>query len=208
MATVLLGLVSTVLLVVGADLAGAHDETGGELTVTRLEQSGPGRVSIEVGIVHGADGHIADTASVTVTLSGPAGDTVGPVQLEQVDPNSSLFAAEIEVPGPGSWAVTVDATEPEATLSTEVDVIDMPEAPTDDATTTTVDDTATTEVPADDTATDADEPLAATTDDGVADSDNRWLLIGAALAAVALVAIVTFALRRNGAHEHPDDELT
>ena len=193
------------VLLSGADLAGAHGDTG-ELSVTRAEQSGPNRIDLEVGIVHGDDGHIASEATVSATLVGPAGDTVGPVPLAQVDPDSSLYAAEIEVSGPGSWAVAVDSTNPSAGLQTEIDVVQSPDdgAATDDTTTTTAA-PATTEAPVDGTDTAAEAPLDA--ENTSSSNDSRWLLVGAALAAVALVAIVTFALRRNSGDDPDDDAL-
>ena len=67
----------------------------GEVTVTRAEQSGPDRIDLEVGIVYGDDGHLAADATVTATLLGPSGDSIGPVTLQRVDPNSSLFAGVV-----------------------------------------------------------------------------------------------------------------
>ena len=201
-ARLLVGLALAAVVLGGADVAGAHGDAG-ELTVTRAEQSGPDRIDLEVGVVHSDDGHIASGATVTATLVGPAGDTVGPVPLRQLDPESSLYAAEVQVSGPGSWAIAIDSTNPDAGTQTEVDVI---ESPADDTTTTEA--PATTEVPDDGTDSAADTPLDATATDADSGSDSRWLLIGAAVAAVALVAIVTFALRRNsGEHHHDDDAV-
>lgn len=199
-AKVLLGLMATLAVVLGADPAGAHGD-GGELTVTVAEQTGPNRITIEVGLVHDDDGHIADEAAVSATLEGPSGDTVGPVPLAQVDANSSLYAAEVEVTGPGAWVVNVDATNPTAVVATEVDVVETPAEPADSPT-TTADAPATTDTPVDDSGADADEPLTTTADEASTTSDNRWLLVGAAVAAVALIAIVTLALRRR---QDPDE---
>ncbi len=200
----LVGLALAAVVLGGAEVAGAHGDAG-ELTVTRAEQSGPDRIELEVGIVHSDDNHIASGATVTATLVGPAGDTVGPVPLEQVDPDSTLYATEVQVSGPGSWAVAIDSTNPDAGTQTEVDVIQS----ADDATTTTGA-PATTEAPAttDGTASAAEEPLdAAAAVEDSSNNDSRWLLIGAAVAAVALVAIVTVALRRNSGDEPDDDAL-
>ena len=199
-ARVIAALAVVAVLLCGADLAGAHGDTG-ELTVTRAEQSGPNRIDLEVGIVHGDDGHIASDATVSATLVGPAGDTVGPVPLAQVEPESSLYAAEIEVSGPGSWAVAVDSTNPSAGTQTEIDVVQSPADGTDTTTSTTT----TTAAPADGTDSAAATPLDAENESS--SSDSRWLLVGAAVAAVALVAIVTFALRRNSGDDPDDDAL-
>lgn len=201
-AKLLAGLAIVMTLTVGADLAGAHSDTG-EVTVTRAEQSGPDRIDLEVGIVYGDDGHIAADATVTATLLGPSGDSIGPVPLQRVDPNSSLFAGEVEVSGPGSWTVQVVSTNPEGATSAEVDVLQdaVGDTTTTDAPAST-EAPATTEAPIDGA---ADQPLDAVADDGSTGGDDRWLLIGAAVAAVALVGIVTLALRRNG-DGVPDDD--
>ncbi len=194
------------VLLCGADPAGAHGDTG-ELTVTRAEQSGPNRIDLEVGIVHGDDGHIASDATVSATLVGPAGDTVGPVPLAQVEPDSSLYAAEIEVSGPGSWAVAIDSTNPSAGIQTEIDVVQSPDAGagTDTTTSTTTAVPSTTAAPVDGTDSAAATPLDAENESS--SSDSRWLLVGAAVAAVALGAIVIFALRRNSGDDPDDDAL-
>ncbi len=196
-------------LLTGSGVAGAHGDTG-EITVTRAEQIGPNRIDLEVGIVHGDDGHIATEATVSATLVGPAGDTVGPVPLAQVDPESSLYAAQIEVSGPGSWAVAIDSTNPSGGLQTDVDVVQStdatpPEGSGAEATTSTAA-PATTEVPVDGADSAAETPVDAVADDD-SGGDSQWLLVGAALAAVALVAIVTLALRRNSGEEPDDDAL-
>lgn len=207
-AKLLAGLAIVMTLTVGADLAGAHGDTG-EVTVTRAEQSGPDRIDLEVGIVYGDDGHIAADATVTATLLGPSGDSIGPVTLQRVDPNSSLFAGEVEVSGPGSWTVQIDSANPEGATSAEVDVLQdaagdttTTEAPASTEAPANTEAPATTEAPVDGA---ADEPLDAVADDGSTGGDDRWLLIGAAVAAVALVGIVTLALRRNG-DGVPDDD--
>lgn len=196
---VLIGLLSAVVVVVGSDLAGAHSDAG-ELTVTNVEQSGPNRISIEVGLVHDDDGHIADEAAVTATLEGPAGDSIGPVPLPQIDANSSLYGAELEVTGPGAWVVDVAATNPTAAISTEIDVVETAAEPSDP--TTTVEGPSTTAAAGN--AADTEEPLVTTAAGTTTTSDNRWLMAGAAVAAVALIAIVTLALRRR----QDPDELT
>ena len=186
----------------GAGPAAAHGDTG-EITVTRAEQTGPNRIELEVGVVHSDDAHIASEASVSATLTGPAGDTVGPIELTQVDPESSLYAAQVDVSGPGSWAVAVESTNPTGSVQAEVDVVQSDGTTTTEAPSTTA--STTTEAVAEDTDSSADTPLDATAEDS--SGDSRWLLIGAAVAAVALVAIVTLALRRNAGDGHDDDAL-
>jgi hypothetical protein len=144
---------------------------------------------------------------VTVTLNGPAGDVVGPVPLELVDPNSSLYAATIAVPGPGSWAVTANSTSPEGSVETEVDVVEQAA----DTTTPSTTPPSTTVAPGDADAAGDGEPDDGTTDgvttsgsEGADSGDNRWLLVTAAVAAVAIVVVVTLVLRRREGAGDPD----
>src|SRR5690606_31648209 len=109
---------------------------------------------------------------------------------------------QVDVSGPGSWAVTVESTNPTGSAQAEIDVVHSDETTTTEPPSTTT----TVETAADGTDSVTATPLDATAEDS--SSDSRWLLIGAAVAAVALVAIVTLALRRNAGDAHDDDALT
>ena len=67
-------------LALGTGTAAAHGDEG-ELTLTRLETTGPTTVEIEVGIVYEGDGHLAEDATVTASMTGPAGAAVGPLAM-------------------------------------------------------------------------------------------------------------------------------
>lgn len=110
-------------LAVGAGTAGAHDDVG-EMTVTSSVQAGPGTVRLEVGLVYENDGHLAEDATVTATLTGPDGATAGPVTLDRVDESSSLYAAEVPVPSTGTWAAQISSTGPTATATAAIEVTD------------------------------------------------------------------------------------
>lgn len=200
----IVALIATAVALALTGPAGAHSDAG-ELSFTRSEQTGPNEIAIEVGIVYADDDHLAVDAAVTATLNGPAGDVVGPVELARVDPNSSLYAATVTVPGPGSWAVTANSTSPEGSVETEVDVIEA----TVDTTTSSMPATSTTVAPGDDEpgdgTTDGTTDAVTTSSDGTDSGDNRWLLVTAAVAAVAIVAVVALVLRRReGAGDHDD----
>ena len=142
--------VAVAAMTFGAGTAAAHGDEG-ELTLTRLEVTGPTTVEIEVGIVYEGDGHLAENANVTASLTGPEGAAVGPLQLERTGETTSLYAVSTEVT-PGDWAVQVTSTEPTGEVSGTVTVIGgpvgategnpAPESPAnaDDPTTTTTDD--------------------------------------------------------------------
>lgn len=116
------------------------------MTVTVAEQTGPDRVRVEVGITHTDDDHLARDAEVSVMLTGVDDAVVGPVSLTLVDPNSSRYGAEIDVPYDGEWMVDVRSTNPTAETSAVITVSD------DIAATTTgrpTNDTAEPSAPAD-----------------------------------------------------------
>ena len=125
------------VLVAGTSPASAHGDEG-ELTLTKVEQTGPTTVSIEVGIVYEGDGHLAEDAQVSATLTGPDGATVGPVDLTRSGDTTSLYQAEVEVPAQGDWAVAVTSTEPAGEVSGSVTVAAQADAATTQESSTTV----------------------------------------------------------------------
>jgi len=178
------------VMTLGAGTAAAHGDEG-ELTLTRLEAIGPTTVEIEVGIVYEGDGHLAENANVTASLSGPDGAAVGPLQLERTGETTSLYAVSTEVT-PGDWAVQVTSTEPTGEVSSTVTVVDEPVAATDqdpapDAT-EIPDDPATDEVSDEPVAFDGDDAAVTTAapvqDDG---GSNTALIVGLVAAAVVLI---------------------
>jgi hypothetical protein len=126
----------TAIVLVGAAPAGAHGDEG-ELTLTKVEQTGPTTVAIEVGIVYEGDQHLAEDAQVRATLTGPGGATVGPVELTRTGSDNSLYAATVEVPGTGDWSVEVTSTEPSGEVSGSVTVAEQSATSTTEATPTT-----------------------------------------------------------------------
>ena len=125
------------VLVAGTSPAAAHGDEG-ELTLTKVEQTGPTTVSIEVGIVYEGDGHLAEDAQVSATLTGPDGATVGPVDLTRSGDTTSLYQAAVEVPAQGDWAVAVTSTEPAGEVSGSVTVAAQADTATDDEPSTTI----------------------------------------------------------------------
>lgn len=178
----------------------AHDEQG-EMTVTAAEQLDGGRLRVEVGIVYTNDGHPAEEATVTATLTGPSGEAVGPVPLERQE-GTSLYRAEIEVPSPGAWTVALSATNPAATAETSIDVAARTTTPPTDDTAPPPDATTPATV-ADDEPGVASPVAVAADDDG--GGGNGALLAAVVIAAVALVALVAWALvRRRSATQRGD----
>lgn len=196
------------VLGVGALPAGAHGAEG-ELTLTKAEQTGPTTVEVEVGIVYANDGHLAEGADVSATLTGPDGATVGPVELTRTGEATSLYAATVDVTAVGEWSVAVTSTEPAGTTSGSVTVVEgfapttsAPEAP------------ATTAPPG----TEAPAPVAevddaptteeASADGAIGDGDGfpSAAIVGASLAlfAVVLVGGVLVARRRARAEAATD----
>jgi len=106
----------------------AHSEQG-ELTVVVAEAPAPGMVRLEVGLVYANDGHLAEESSVTASLTGPGGVTLGPVDLPRIA--GARYGTEVPVPTPGTWQVTFAATGPTAqgTATIEVPPVTTSSAP-------------------------------------------------------------------------------
>ncbi len=92
----------------------------GKLTVLTSE-AGPGRaVTIEVGILYANDEEPAEEAKVSVMLSGPEAQSVGPVTLTRVGDSGSRYRSEIPVPSAGTWNATITSAGPVAKGTAEV----------------------------------------------------------------------------------------
>jgi len=101
-----------------AGVAGAHSDTG-EMEILKLQAKGNNRVLVEVGVVYGNDGHIAEDAEVRAQLDGPGGPYVA--SLQRVG-DGSRFQGIVNVKGPGKYKVTVTSTSPNAQATGEVRV--------------------------------------------------------------------------------------
>lgn len=119
-------LATLALFAVAAPGASAHGDEG-DMELTRLEQTGPNRVEVEVGIVYSNDGHLAEGATVTATLTRDDGTAVGPVDLPRRGEGSSLYGASVDLPAPGQWALSVTSTEPDAEVEGALVVDQAPE---------------------------------------------------------------------------------
>lgn len=163
--------------------AGAHDDEG-QLTVTAAEQVAPGLVRLEVGLVYTGDGHLAEEATVEAALTGPDGEVVGPVDLPRT--SGSLYGAQVEVTGPGTWQVSVNATNPAATAESSVEVAaETPNTPPPAITpdTVTPEGLGTDATPRTVPATETDGQTDDTGDDGVSVGVIVAVLVVVALAA-------------------------
>jgi hypothetical protein len=205
-----------IVLVLGTPAAGAHSSDG-ELTLTKVEQTGPTSVDVEVGIVYANDGHLAEGATVTATLTGPGGATVGPVDLTRTGETTSLYAATVEVSAVGDWTVAVTSTDPTGEVSGSVAVAEgfagtttteAPDAAATDGGETPEPVTATDDPdPAEEAAADATEYDGDDGDDG----DDSGVLTGPvvaaslALFAVVIVGGVLYARRLGRAEAAGDD---
>jgi hypothetical protein len=182
--------------------AWAHGDEG-EVTLTKFEQTGPTTVDIEVGIVYEGDGHLAEDAKVTATLTGPGGASVGPVELARTGDDTSLYAASVEVPTSGEWNLTATAQEPEGEATGSLTVTESTPTSTVDPSTTAPPTTEATDATADDgavaitTQQDVDEEES---DDGLSPA----VIVGACLLLAAVVIGGAFLVAR--ARNARDDE--
>ncbi len=188
---------SVLLLAVSSGTASAHGDEG-ELTLTRVEQTAPLAVTVEVGIVYESDDHLAEAATVQATLTGPDGAQVGPTTLVRSGDTTSLYSASIPVPAAGDWNVDVESTEPEGTVAGSVTVTS--EANTVPPTAEAPLDT-TAAAPTDGAVGDAPTAISPTAaSDVVGDGGSNTALV-AGLAVVAVVVLgggSALALRRRG----------
>lgn len=184
----LLLLATLALVLAGTTSTAAAHSDEGELELTTFEQTGPRTVEVEVGIVY-ADEHLAEDATVTATLRGPDGATVGPVDLVRTGDTTSLYGATVELPAPGDWSVDVTSTEPTGQVAGAVTLSEQattPSQPT--ASTSTPTTVAPSSLPS--------EPVA----DPDAEDDSGVSATTVVLACLVLAAIViggAFAVARS-----------
>jgi hypothetical protein len=173
------------VLVAATGTASAHGDEG-EVELTRFEQTGPATVEVEVGIVYEGDGHLAEDASVTATLSGPDGASVGPVELAWGGEGSSLYSAEVSVPTVGDWSVAVTTTDPSGQVDGTLTVVEQADTTTTGAPTTTAAPTTSTED-------------AAVVDDGLTTDEDAADDSGVSPAVIVIACLVLAALVIGGA---------
>lgn len=169
------------VLALSVSPAAAHDDEG-QMTVTTASSSDENTVQLEIGLVYISDGHLAEEATVTATLTGPEGDVIGPIDLSRT--SGSLYGADIEVSGPGSWDATVTATNPSATADATVEVSrtpdSLPPATSEPDATTTPDPATSEQVTGEVSAAPGDE-----------DDDNGAAIVIAVIAVLVLIAAAT-----------------
>src|SRR5690606_31983331 len=134
-------------------------------------------------------------ATVTVTATGPAGESVGPIDVPNRD--SAVYATTFEVPSPGTWSLAFSSTEPAAEVSTQVEVLG-PEATTTAAPSTAAPTTAgpTTSLAPTSEAAPTTAAGAATTDDEDDGDSNLLAVVAIGVVLAAIVAAVALAARR------------
>lgn len=179
--------VAGLVLVATTGPASAHSDVG-ELELTAFEQTGPTTVEIEVGIFYEGDGHLAEDATVTATLSGPDRATVGPIELTWAGEGSSLYAATVDVPTLGDWTVAVTSIDPAGAVDGSLSVVEQ-------AGTTTTETPTTASAPS--TTADAPEPV--TLDDELAADQDAADEGGVSPAVIVIACLVLAALVIGGA---------
>jgi hypothetical protein len=174
------------LLLVAPTAAGAHDDDA-NLTFESdpATDAGPLTLDLQVGATYSIDGEQVESATMTVTGTGPDGATLAATPLSPVPETVGLYGADLTFPVGGAWTLTVTSTEPAGELTVPVEV------PAEEATTTTA-------------AEEAPTTAAPTGDDasGEADADegtSTGLILGVLAVVVVLAGIVVFfVLRRRG----------
>ena len=212
------GLTVIMLVVLGVGSGASAHGVEGEMTMTKLEQTGPTTVHVEVGIIYDGDKEPAEDAEVEATVTDADGNAVAPVALLRVDNRSSLYAADVQVTGPGTWTIEVTSTEPSGVADALIEVVaqDAPvpgsEPTTDPVETSTsvVDEGPGDQVmTADGTAeaAEAAEPVTNVVETGSGENAVLLIVLGVVLV-LALAAGGLLVLRRRGAgsaHDRTDD---
>jgi hypothetical protein len=190
----------------------AHGDEG-TMEVLVAEARSPSEIYVEVGVVYANDDDLATEAAVTVTATGPEGQTVGPFDIPVLE--DARYATTVTVPGVGTWTLAVASTGPTAAASATVEVtaesattVTAPGVPdttdgtstgdtdtdTDTDTSTTTDGTdtsATTDGTDTSATTDGTDTSATTTTTVVARDPGEGTGTGAGSAGLVVLAIVT-----------------
>ncbi len=169
--------VATVLL--GAAPAAAHSDEG-TMTVTAATVEGL-RAHLEVGVLY-TDQDLAEEATVTATLTGPDGASVGPVPVAHL--TGARYAADVDLPAAGAWTATITSTGPKASATATL--------------TATAPATTTTEAATSTTAPELTVPAARedTSDDDSGAGATPWIVAGVVVVALAGGAALVLARRR------------
>lgn len=114
-----IGLVLALLLVGNVERAAAHGDDGA-MDVLASRPSGDASILIEVSIPF-EDGDLAENAVVTATLTGPD-SRIPDVPLPRTSSLTASYAADIEVPRPGTWLIALRSTSPVAEATVQVQV--------------------------------------------------------------------------------------
>ena len=112
---------------VGAAVPAFAHGPDGEMTVITAEQTGPDRLTVEIGLLYANDNDLAEEATVTAALTGPDG-VATPVPLPRIA--GARYGTQVTVDTQGTWAVAVRSTNPaaEATATVEVGAVSTPSA--------------------------------------------------------------------------------
>ncbi len=119
-AVLLLVGVTGLCLTAGVRTAGAHG-TKADMKITKAEANGR-TVTIEVGLTFANDSDLVTGATVTATLTGPAGATAGPVTLTAANAESARYTGTVTVPADGAWKIAIVSKDPAASAEATVAV--------------------------------------------------------------------------------------
>jgi hypothetical protein len=178
-AAALAAALTALVLALSTGPAAAHGDEG-QMTVVDATESAPMTISVEVGLVHADDQHLAEEAEVWVQASS-ADTQLERVGLTRTGEGSAVYAGQISVPSPGEWTLSFESTDPAATAQASVSVAEAaPESTTSTAAPTTS--------PPTTSATDTDsEPTAAQDDE---DEDDGLSSVVIALGVIGVLVLV------------------
>jgi len=188
----------TLALALGALLAQprtamAHNDEA-DLAVEAQEDAGPLALDLRISARYTNDDELVEAIDLSVTGTGPGGETLVATPLAAVPDTVGLYGAELTFPVGGAWSLQVTSTDPAGELAIQEDV------PTEAATTTTT-------VEAGPEATTADPPIGGEDGDVVEDDADLLPIVGGALAVLVVGGVVGVLVLRRRKAAGIDDAL-
>ena len=177
---------TTFVLVAFALPAGAHGDDG-TMGIEVLPGSAPLTARVRVLVEYANDGDVATGATVVAAATGPDGAAVGPVPL--AEQGQGNYGATMSLTAPGTWAVTVTATNPAATAQATVTASATGAPPPTTA------GSSSTSVARSDAGDEPQTELSFTPDDD-SDGTSPLLLAGVAILLAAAAGVTVMLVRR------------
>jgi hypothetical protein len=173
--------------------ASAHNDEA-TLSVESQQDAGPLALDLRISARYSNDDELVESITLSVTGTGPGGETLAATPLTAVPDTVGLYGAELAFPVGGAWSLQVTGTDPAGELTASVQIAEAEAS------------TATTEA-AGPEATTAEQAIGGEDGDVVDDDPDLLPIVGGVLAVLVIGgAVVALVLRRRKA-QGIDDAL-